>query len=79
MMLEACEAGLVGIYHMSGADRVSRYQFGVRLAQVFGFDRGLVKQATMEEFAGRWKARRPKDSSLNVSKASLELLFYLES
>jgi len=74
MMLEACERGLTGIYHMSGATRVSRHEFGLRLAEVFGFDRALIKPALMEEFAGRWKARRPKDSSLETSKAAEDLI-----
>lgn len=70
MLLEACGSRLSGIYHMSGAERVSRYDFGIRLAEAFGFDRGLIRPALMEQFAGRWKARRPADSSLDTSKAA---------
>lgn len=67
MLLESCERKLTGIYHMSGASRVSRYEFAVKLAEVFGLNKNLVKKAKMDELS--WIARRPKDSSLDVSKA----------
>ena len=73
MLLEACERGLTGIYHLSGATRVSRHGFGLRLAEVFGLDRGLVRPGLMEDFHGRWVAKRPPDSSLDTSKAAAAL------
>jgi dTDP-4-dehydrorhamnose reductase len=73
MMLEACERGLSGIYHMSGATRVSRFQFGMKIAEVFGFDAALIKPALMENFQGKWIANRPPDSSLDTSKAAAAL------
>ncbi|MEN3051686.1 MAG: dTDP-4-dehydrorhamnose reductase [Candidatus Methanosuratincola petrocarbonis] len=80
MLLEAAERGLTGVYHLAGASRVSRYEFGVALAEAFGFKPGsgkpggerepALKPAIMSEFSGKWVARRPRDSSLDVSKAS---------
>jgi dTDP-4-dehydrorhamnose reductase len=68
MILEAVERGLEGTYHMAGADRVSRYDFAVELCKALGFDASLLKPARMEDMG--WVARRPRDSSLDVSKAA---------
>jgi dTDP-4-dehydrorhamnose reductase len=67
MLLEACEKRLNGIYHLAGADRVSRYEFAIKLAEAFDMNKGLIRKAEMSEM--RWTAKRPRDSSLNVSKA----------
>jgi dTDP-4-dehydrorhamnose reductase len=55
---------------MAGATRVSRYEFGSALAGTFGLDQSLIRAATALDFQGRWKAARPPDSSLDVSKAT---------
>lgn len=67
MILDALERGLTGILHTAGATRVSRFEFAVQLAKEFGFDCSLIREASMDEM--RWLARRPKDTSLDVSKA----------
>ena len=71
MLLEACERRLTGVVHLAGATRTSRYEFAVRLAEVFNLDKDLIREAEMGEM--RWAARRPKDSSLVVSKAHATL------
>ena len=68
MILEALERRLTGIFHMAGASRVSRYDFAVALAGAFGLDSSLVEPVNMDEM--RWVAKRPRDSSLDVSKAT---------
>lgn len=67
MLLELAERGLGGVWHIAGATRTSRHQFAVEVAKAFGLDASLVKPATAAEL--RWVARRPRDSSLDVSKA----------
>jgi dTDP-4-dehydrorhamnose reductase len=71
MLLEACERSLSGIYHLAGSSRVSRYEFATKLAEVFRLDSNLIMKTRMDEM--RWIARRPKDSSLDVSKAQRTL------
>lgn len=71
ILLEIAEKRLRGIFHTAGATRVSRYDFALKLAKVFGFDSNLISPAKMDEIL--WKAKRPKDSSLNVSKAKSTL------
>ena len=67
MLLETAERKMTGILHTAGATRVSRYEFTLRLAEVFNLNMDLVAPARMDEMP--WKAKRPRDSSLNVSKA----------
>ena len=56
-----------GIYHAAGSERVSRYEFALKIAEVFELDRSLVKPVRMEDLK-TWIARRPRDSSLSVDK-----------
>ncbi len=67
MLLEAGDKRLSGVYHMAGATRISRYGFARKLAEVFGLDPELVIPAKMSDMI--WKAKRPKDSSLDVARA----------
>lgn len=72
MVLELVERRLTGDYHVSGASRVNRYQFSRALAETFGLDASLIVPVTMKDM--RWVARRPRDSSLDVSKAADSLV-----
>lgn len=67
MLLEVAERQMEGVLHVAGSTRISRYEFAVSLAKQFGFNENLVTPIQAE--AANWKARRPVDSSLNVSKA----------
>lgn len=57
-----------GVFHASGRERISRYSFALKIAQAFGLDGSLINPVSSWQL--RWKARRPRDSSLNVSKVS---------
>jgi dTDP-4-dehydrorhamnose reductase len=67
-IIEALERRVTGTFHMAGASRVSRYEFAVALADTFGLDSTLIEPVLMSDM--RWLARRPKDSSLDVTKAA---------
>lgn len=67
MVLELARRKLVGVHHLAGATRISRYDFAVELAKAFGLDENLIIRSKMSEM--RWAARRPADSSLDTSKA----------
>lgn len=67
MVLEAADRHLSGIYHLSGASRVSRYDFACELARAFDLDRQLIIPSQMSDIG--WLANRPMDSSLDTSKA----------
>jgi len=68
MLIEIAEREITGILHTAGATRVNRYEFALKLADFFCLEKSLVKPAKTDEM--QWKAKRPKDSSLNVSKAT---------
>jgi dTDP-4-dehydrorhamnose reductase len=68
MLLEAGEKRLEGIYHMAGAERISRFDYACRLADTFGLDKSMIDPSKMSEIG--WKAKRPTDSSMDVSKAA---------
>lgn len=64
--------GVPEIVHVAGP-RLSRYQYAVICAEVFGLPRGLVRPTTMSRLS--FRAPRPKDSSLdNRLAASLTKL-----
>ena len=67
MTLEIIERRLTGTFHLSGATRISRYDFAQRIAQTFNADAGLIVPTAAKEFS--WVAPRPRDSSLNTAKA----------
>lgn len=67
MTLEVIERRLVGVYHLSGASRISRYDFASALAKTFGLDGSIVVSTNMKTFP--FPAKRPVDSSLDTSKA----------
>ncbi|MGC9010469.1 MAG: dTDP-4-dehydrorhamnose reductase [Sulfolobales archaeon] len=56
-----------GIIHVAGP-RMSRYEFALAIADVFGFPKSLIKPVSINEVG--YKAPRPRDSSLNNSKAT---------
>jgi len=68
---EIIELRPMGVLHVAG-ERMNRYDFAIRIADLFNLPKELIKEGRMEDMT-RWKARRPRDSSLDVSKAK-ELL-----
>ena len=60
-----------GIYHVCGKDRVSRYDFALRIADVFGLDAGLIKRVKTADL--KQDAHRPLLSGFVTLKAQTEL------
>ncbi|ADC66511.1 dTDP-4-dehydrorhamnose reductase [Ferroglobus placidus DSM 10642] len=67
MVFECAERKLKGVFHLAGATRVSRFEFAKEIARVFGLDDSLITPSRMDEI--NWIAKRPRDSSLDTSKA----------
>ena len=61
-----------GVYHTAGGERVSRYEFALKIAETFGLDRSLVSPVKMGDLKS-WIAKRPRDSSLCVDKLQEEI------
>lgn len=71
MLTEIVDHRIKGIIHIAGKDKLSRYQQAKIIADVFRLDNGLILKARIEDMG--WRARRPRDSSLNVEKAEKTL------
>jgi dTDP-4-dehydrorhamnose reductase len=65
--IEAIQKNLQGLYHASGSQRISRYQFAQQITKIFNLNQSLTKPIKMKQITA-WTAKRPKDSSLNINK-----------
>jgi len=71
LFLEMLQRGLHGLYHTVAAESLSKYDFGVRLAERFGLDAGLI-QPTSVHHSGLKAARAP-NLRLNTDKLAAAL------
>jgi len=71
--LEVVARDLLGIFHTSGCDRISRYDFAIKIAEKFNLDSSLIKPTKMADLKA-WIAKRPRDSSLSTAKVQRELI-----
>jgi len=55
-----------GIFHVVGDERISKYEFGLKVAHQFGLDSGLIKVGRLADKPGLVK--RPLDMSLSNKK-----------
>jgi dTDP-4-dehydrorhamnose reductase len=56
ILLKMMEKNLEGLYHVVGGEGISKYSFGMALAERFGFDASLVRPASVNS-AGLQAAR----------------------
>lgn len=68
MITECLERRVKGVLHLSGASRVSRLEFALELCRTWSLNPSLISAVDMSEM--NWYAPRPRDSSLDVAKAS---------
>lgn len=61
------------LYHLGGSERLTRYEFGRKLADVFGYNHDLIKPMRIEEF--EFLAKRARDCSLCSIKLKRKLGF----
>lgn len=71
MIVEIATRQLSGVIHVAGATRISRYEMACLVADKLSLDKKFLKPVTINQMS--WVARRPKDSSLDVSMATLIL------
>ncbi|HET7897435.1 MAG TPA: sugar nucleotide-binding protein, partial [Flavisolibacter sp.] len=60
-----------GIYHLSGKDARTPYDIAMETVKLLGYDGSLITAVKAEEF--HQPARRPANTSFNISKAKKEL------
>ena len=68
---QLAESGRNGIYHICGAEIVSRYDFARRVARVFALEEKLITPVATADL--RQAASRPANSGFDISKAVREL------
>jgi len=66
-VVEATEKDIRGILHVAGSERVSRYDFGEKLCAALNVPETFIVNAKYDD--ANIRAPRPKDVSLNISKA----------
>ncbi len=73
MLSEIIERRINGIIHTAGISGLSRYEQGMRVAELFNLNTRLILKSSST--AMNWLAPRPRKSTLNVEKAT-KLLKY---
>jgi dTDP-4-dehydrorhamnose reductase len=68
MLIEITIRQIIGIIHVSGATRISRFDFAKLVADKLHLDKNFLIPTKVDDM--NWKAKRPKDSSLDVSLAT---------
>jgi dTDP-4-dehydrorhamnose reductase len=61
------KSDFIGRLNIGTKDSLSKYEFGCRLAKLFGFDASLIKKTGSDSFG--FAAKRPKDTHLDVRRA----------
>lgn len=68
MLVEIAEKRINGIYHVAGASINTRYEFGIKLADVFKLERSLIEPISISKM--KWNVQRPLHGGLIVNKTS---------
>jgi dTDP-4-dehydrorhamnose reductase len=71
ILLEMLEKELSGLYHVMSSQQISKYHFGVALAQKFGFAPGLITPISVQD-AGLTAQRSP-NLTMNTTKLAATL------
>lgn len=68
MIIELLKKDETGIFHTAGGERINRLDFTKKITEIFDLDFSLVDPISSDKL--NWVAKRPMDSSLDVSKVS---------
>ena len=70
-LIRLLESELRGVYHVVGPEAMTKYQFGLAIAQKFGYDESLISPQSVEEFG--LGARRSHNLGLLTNKLYTDL------
>jgi dTDP-4-dehydrorhamnose reductase len=70
-MLRLIDTGARGLFHLAGGERVSKCEFGLRLASQAGFSTANVRRGSI--LSASLAAPRPRDMSLSTARAAAVL------
>jgi dTDP-4-dehydrorhamnose reductase len=69
--IKLCETGQRGIYHLSGKDYISMYDFAIQIADFYGLDKSLITEISSETL--NQAAKRPLNTGFDISKAKNDI------
>lgn len=69
--LDLAEIGASGIFNAVGSERLSKFEFGRKVAQVFGYSDSKIRPISVNDL--NLKANRPKEMTLDCSKVENQL------
>lgn len=70
-MMDLVDLDASGVYNVAGSERISKHDFALQIADVFGLDPGPIKPVTLEE--GNLLAPRPLENALDCSRVEAAL------
>jgi len=70
-LVEMAGKKLFGTYHLVGSEAINRYNFALKVAEIFGLDPKFIKSGRSEQLD--LPAKRPKNVSLAIDKAKKDL------
>ena len=65
-IFELYENKIFGLFNVVGPERISKYDFAIKTAEVFDLDKSLINKTTLDKIP--FKSKRPRDVSLNIEK-----------
>lgn len=71
ILMKMAAAGLSGLYHVVSPEAINKYEFGCRIANLFGLDAGLINPISVEQ--GGLTARRSPLLTLKTDKLRNDL------
>jgi len=70
-IVNAVNNSLSGLYHLAGSERLSKYEFSIRVADYFSLNKTLIEEVSVESID--FLAKRPSEMSLSTDKVSKAL------
>lgn len=67
-MLDLVARNASGVFNVAGSERLSKYDFAVQFAKIFGYDASLAQPGLVSQ--SKLSAKRPLDMSLSVAKVT---------
>lgn len=77
LILKMIEVGVSGTYHAGGGECISKYDFGIRLAETFELDGSLIEPISVDQM--NFKARRAKQLCMMGDRIERQLGIELPS
>lgn len=75
IVIQLINSDLAGLFHCGSDDFISKYEFGLKTAEIFDIKDFKINRVSIE--SAKLRAKRPKNMSLNVDKIKAELKYNL--